>query len=292
MTKFPLLRQILFLAFAAATVAPALAAPPPPPPPRMLAIPPFPSAFQPTSLHIHDPLWLGHHLVFVRMVLPQSRPIEVRGYANGALIFVPLPPLEAGVYDVEYYDLQQVGYADEPRLSMRFFVSAKGPVDVIEYFNATLGHYFVTSEIAEVRKLDAPGSGWLRTGESFRALPSDEIPSFGRPVCRYYGLPSAGIDSHFFSASAEECERVAGNWPDKWVLETPAVFGALADTYPFTCEDTMQRLYRLYNNRPDANHRYTVSTAIRDAMLAKGWILEAAPLDGAYEPSYSMCVLP
>ena len=49
-----------------------------------------------------------------------------------------------------------------------------------------------------------------------------------------------------------------------------------------------QPLYRLYNNRPDANHRYTVSTQIRDEMLAKGWILEGRYYAGA--DTYAMCI--
>ena len=52
-------------------------------------------------------------------------------------------------------------------------------------------------------------------------------------------------------------------------------FGTYVDIFPIDCSDTMQHVYRLYNNRPDANHRYTVSPAIRDQMMANGWILEA-----------------
>jgi hypothetical protein len=43
----------------------------------------------------------------------------------------------------------------------------------------------------------------------------------------------------------------------------------------YFCTDTHRPLHRLYNNRADANHRYTVSPAIRDAMIAKGWILDS-----------------
>jgi hypothetical protein len=37
-------------------------------------------------------------------------------------------------------------------------------------------------------------------------------------------------------------------------------------------------VYRVYSNRPDANHRYTIERAVRDAMVAKGWLAEG---DGA-----------
>jgi hypothetical protein len=33
-------------------------------------------------------------------------------------------------------------------------------------------------------------------------------------------------------------------------------------------------IYRLYDNRPDANHRYTTDAQIRLAMIASGWIPE------------------
>jgi len=33
-------------------------------------------------------------------------------------------------------------------------------------------------------------------------------------------------------------------------------------------------IYRVFNQRKDANHRYTTSTAIRDQMVAKGGVAE------------------
>jgi len=43
---------------------------------------------------------------------------------------------------------------------------------------------------------------------------------------------------------------------------------------PGACPFGTQAFYRLYNNWPDVNHRYTTSLAIRDAMVQKGWIPE------------------
>jgi hypothetical protein len=45
-----------------------------------------------------------------------------------------------------------------------------------------------------------------------------------RSVCRFYALPEAGLDSHFFPQFKDECDKVAQYWPDKWILETPAAF--------------------------------------------------------------------
>jgi hypothetical protein len=196
--------------------------------------------------------------------------------------------LQEGIYVAEYFGADSL--AGPAKASLRFVVSGKGPVEVVEFFNATLDHYFITGDASEIAKLDRGEiRGWLRTGESFHALPPDALPSFGLPVCRFYGLPSAGLDSHFLSASADECAYVKSTWPNQWMLETDAAFGAIASQYPIECG---RPLFRLYNNRSDANHRYTTSTETRDRMIAQGWILEAAPYDGPYDDPYSMCVLP
>ena len=33
-------------------------------------------------------------------------------------------------------------------------------------------------------------------------------------------------------------------------------------------------VYRVFDARPDANHRYTTSRAVRDQMAAMGWTIE------------------
>src|SRR4029077_5771744 len=79
-------------------------------------------------------------------------------------------------------------------------------IDVIEYYNASLNHYFMTSLPAEIAALDAGTiKGWKRTGMEFRA---NEKPVNGTTaVCRYY-IPAEKGDSHFFSASKAECAKV------------------------------------------------------------------------------------
>ncbi len=51
------------------------------------------------------------------------------------------------------------------------------------------------------------------------------------------------------------------------------------------CPAGTQPVYRLFNNRPDANHRYTTDRALRDAMVAKGWVAEGDGPDAV-----AMCV--
>ena len=41
------------------------------------------------------------------------------------------------------------------------------------------------------------------------------------------------------------------------------------------CADpATQPVYRIWNRRPDTNHRYTTSPAVRDAMVAAGGVAE------------------
>ena len=152
--------------------------------------------------------------------------------------------------------------------------------DAVEYYNAQRDHYFMTAYAAEIALLDAGHfPGWVRTGQQFPIYLVDTsvggVPSGLSPVCRFYGLPSAGLDTHFFSASTVECAEVAAKWPTQWLLETPNAFYVFRpNTGDGSCPNAAVPVYRLYNNRPDVNHRYTTSLAIRQQMIDAGWIPE------------------
>jgi hypothetical protein len=91
------------------------------------------------------------------------------------------------------------------------------------------------------------------------------------PVCRFYLPPAAG-DSHFYGRDAAECEGTARNHPD-FLLEAPA-FMHLFPPAAGRCPAGSRPIHRAFNNRPDANHRYTARCAVRDAMVANGWLAE------------------
>jgi len=40
------------------------------------------------------------------------------------------------------------------------------------------------------------------------------------------------------------------------------------------CPANTVPVYRLFDNRPDANHRYVTDRTIRDQMVATGWVAE------------------
>jgi hypothetical protein len=156
-------------------------------------------------------------------------------------------------------------------------------VDVIEFYDAALDHYFMSSLASEIAALDSGlFQGWARTGQSFKAYPLPETGA--NPVCRYYMPPP--LDSHFYSASPSECAIVAATYPT-FVLESPNLFYIdLPDTTTGVCPPDTIPVFRLYNNRADANHRYTTDPQIKAQMISEGYIAEG------YGPSATIMCAP
>ena len=148
-------------------------------------------------------------------------------------------------------------------------------VEVIEYYNATLDHYFITWTAAEIANLDAglTSPRWTRTGKSFKAFaPAQNGTS---QVCRFYIPPALG-NSHFFGRGEAECNATRAAHP-YFVLEEPN-YAQLFVPSGGVCPAGSKPIYRLFNNQADTNHRYTIERAVRDEMVGKGWIPEG---DGA-----------
>ncbi|HEX8010919.1 MAG TPA: S8 family peptidase [Casimicrobiaceae bacterium] len=162
-------------------------------------------------------------------------------------------------------------------------VSNAAPVPVIEYYWAARDHYFMTAIPAEIAALDAGTfGGWVRTGQSFNAYA--QPTGISSRVCRFY-IPAPYGDSHYYSASPEECAAVQVKFP-MFLEESPGVFYvALPDLVTGACPAGSVPVYRLWNNRADTNHRYTTSLAIRSEMLAKGYLSEGYGTSGV-----AMCV--
>ncbi len=161
------------------------------------------------------------------------------------------------------------------------FVSSSGPVRAaiavaVEYYDAALDHYFVTAIPAEVAALDGGQfPGWARTGLSFNVYSAGSGIPGSTPVCRFYGSPAAGLDSHFYSASPLECQQVLERFPTAWLLESYDVFEVfLPDLATGQCPSGSVPVYRAWNTRADSNHRYTTDLATLQAMLAKGYAAE------------------
>jgi hypothetical protein len=143
----------------------------------------------------------------------------------------------------------------------------------------------VSGRIAGWRESIGPyGNYFLASGAptSYGVPDADgTFPIHTVPVCRFFIPPG----SHFLSASEEECNATGFGHPE-FVLETRAAFHVvLPNTVTGDCPHGVgyafapisidfYPVYRLWNARADTNHRFTMSTLVRDEMLSKGWVSE------------------
>jgi hypothetical protein len=143
---------------------------------------------------------------------------------------------------------------------------------VVEFYDASLDHYFMSPLASEIQALDDDKfPGWARTGQTFNAYAASVAGA--NPVCRFY-LPPAYGDSHFYSGSPVECAAVLAKYPF-FDYESPALFYILPpDPVTGACPAGTTPVYRVWDARADTNHRYTTSRTIRDQMVAMGWVAE------------------
>ncbi len=142
----------------------------------------------------------------------------------------------------------------------------------VEFYNAVLDHYFVTHIPGEIAILDAGIAirGWVRTGQSFGVYVSAGAGT--SPVCRFYIPPGKG-DSHFYGRGTAECDATGQSNPS-FINEDPQFFHMLLPVAGVCPAGTIV-LYRVFSDRPDANHRYMIDRAIRDLMVAvRQWLAE------------------
>jgi hypothetical protein len=152
-----------------------------------------------------------------------------------------------------------------------------------EFYNASLGHYFMTADAHEAMSIEAgaAGPGWSRTQKSFKVFPdAGHAPMNALPVCRFYGTPGLGPNSHFYTLDPVECAAVKQD--PGWTFEG-VVFYMLKPYFDHSCPVYNQvmgsyadalRVWRSYNNRApqmDANHRYASDPAVYSQMSATGW---------------------
>lgn len=139
----------------------------------------------------------------------------------------------------------------------------------IEFVNDRLGHYFLTAFPAEIAALDAGAhrGEWRRTGASFNV-------GGASAVCRFYGLPPKGPDSHFFTVDAAECGKVMRDYAP-WTFEAHAF--SITAPAAGACPGGFVAVTRFYNNPSvgaDMNHRYVRSAQVAAEMRGRGWIDE------------------
>lgn len=174
---------------------------------------------------------------------------------------------------------QRLYAADGQAAKMRVFHTGASPLPTrttsVEFYHPDLRHYFMTADANEARAIDkgAAGAGWSRSGYAFYAYPANGAPAAANPVCRFYGTPGLGPNSHFYTASAEECAYVKSlaGWSYEGIaFSIPTATGG-------TCGSDQVPVYRSYNGRwqqNDSNHRYTADAGIYAQMTAESWAAE------------------
>ena len=73
-------------------------------------------------------------------------------------------------------------------------IPASEQTSAVEFYNATLDHYFITADTKEISDLDTGVHvGWTRTGYKFAVIKGGSTYAGTSPVCRFY---SPTLDSH------------------------------------------------------------------------------------------------
>ena len=163
-----------------------------------------------------------------------------------------------------------------------------GAVAVVEYYDATLDHYLITSDAAEMQNLDTVDAArWQRTGHVFYAWASPSSAPAGvsaHGVCRFYAGPEHQIDAYFYTADAGECNVVRSN--PMWSLQSTAAFWVEVPDAAGNCREGTLPVYRFFNGRRDANQRHTIDLSVRRAMTNRVWVADGKGANGA-----AMCSL-
>ena len=149
-----------------------------------------------------------------------------------------------------------------------------GTATAIEYYHGAFDHYFMTAIADEITKLDnGTFVGWTRTGKSFKVHP--DAAAGLNAVCRFFSTAFGEKSSHFYTPDAPECGVVKAS--PSWTFEAE-VFHVVYPAFDGSCPASTVPVYRMYNDGQGGapNHRYTTELAVRNAMLALGWIAEGA----------------
>lgn len=153
---------------------------------------------------------------------------------------------------------------------------------VYEFYNDDLHHYFRTGAKSEAAGINrgAAGAGWYDTLDYFYGWTSAVDGAV--PVCRFYGTPGRGPNSHFYTANAAECDYIKRVDPG-WTYEGTAFYAK--QTVNGVCPGDSVPVYRAYNGRwrqNDSNHRYTTDLTLYQQMITAGWAGEGIALCAAF----------
>jgi len=148
---------------------------------------------------------------------------------------------------------------------------------VVEFHHDGLKHYFSTANHDEVSLVRAGHFGdWRETGQGFLTWRGQSEAGV-LPVCRFYGTPGIGPNSHFYTVDPMECETVKRD--AGWTYEGVPFYAKKPEAG--NCAIGSAPVYRYYNNgwaRNDSNHRYATHLNDKAAMEAAGWVMEGVSM--------------
>jgi len=141
-------------------------------------------------------------------------------------------------------------------------------VTAVEYYCTAADRYLTTTASDEIAALDgALAAGWTRTGETF-AVYASAVPA--STTCRFCTRVHAA-DTGRGATPATGCGKIAMRFTNAWPIDTASLAAPAQPNADGSCAAGAVPVFRMVDNRPDLNNRYTESLALRDAMLAKGW---------------------
>ena len=163
--------------------------------------------------------------------------------------------------------------------------AAEPTAQVVEYYNASIGHYFITAFPDEAAMLDQGVivPGWVRTGVTFNGWRTAADSPTAVPVCRFFGTPGIGPNSHFYTADANECAVVKQN--PGWTFEAIAFY--IEPPRVGACSGFTEPIYRSFHAGSvvsDSNHRFVPDLTIFQKMAATSTlegVVMCAPLSSA-----------
>ena len=179
-------------------------------------------------------------------------------------------------------------------------LAAEPETEAVEFYNRTLGHYFITATASEAKLVDdgAAGPDWVRTGRSFPAwLDPANAPSNAAGVCRFY---SAGANSHFYTADSGECEglkQLEAAERDRARSTGAPILGWQYEGLSFrieaptggSCPAGTTAVSRVYNNGfvngDGSNHRFVDDSELRGLMVDRSWISEGVVFCSRSKPN-------
>jgi murein DD-endopeptidase MepM/ murein hydrolase activator NlpD len=158
------------------------------------------------------------------------------------------------------------------------------PARVFDFYAASINHFFRVSNPGEAAAVASGAAGdWKTTGDDVWMLNKGAAAAGAVDVCRFYGHPTIGPNSHFYTADAGECaalKTIQAQTPagqPRWNYEEVA-FSTYLPSNGICPAVAPVPVYRLYNNgfaRNDSNHRLTSKWSVVEALKAKGWSIEA-----------------